>query len=194
MSLEISKYNLQLFRKNQVATKMSLAWQLLCNCISHAEMTSGRKLLCAGGWVCPGQGLNALSRPWVAAEHSKEPSEKLIEVTDSATRNGRISQPVKEKWCERLSDLRDNQRENWTPFWKQSLARPAVLGWLLMMQLISHKAEITETPNFGPKLGPKGKRIRSTLLIWEGVMAEKGQHACLAEPCARSPPFSLSSC
>lgn len=157
MGLDISKYDLQLFRKKQVDTKMSFVWQLLCNCFSHAEMTSGRKLLCAGGWVCPGHRLSALSRPWVAAEHSRERSEKLIEVTDSAMRNGRISQLVKEKWCERLSDLRDNQRENWAPFQEQSLARPAVPGWLLITQLISHKAEIREIPNFGPKLGPKGK-------------------------------------
>lgn len=145
--------------KNQVSTKMSLMWQLLCNCSSHAEMTSGRKLECASRWVCPGQRLHGLSRPWGAAERSKEQqSEKLTEVTDSATRNGRISQLGKEKRCERPSDPRGNRREYWAPFWEQSLAKPAVLRVIVsVMQLISNEAEITEIPNFGPKLGPKGE-------------------------------------
>ena len=73
-------------------------------------------------------------------------------------RNGRISQLIKEKRCERPSDLRDNQREYWAPSGEQSLARPAVPGVAVsVMQLISNKAEITEIPNFGPELGPKGK-------------------------------------
>lgn len=41
--------------------------------------------------------LTGLSRPWGAAEHGKEQRKRLIEVMDSATRNGRISQLVKEK-------------------------------------------------------------------------------------------------
>lgn len=115
--------------------------------------------MCAGRGVCPGQRLNGLSRPRGAAEHSKAQSEKLTEVTDSATRKGRISQPNKEKRCKRLSDLRDNQRDYWAPFRERSLARPAGLGVTVsVMQLISNKAEMTEIPNFGPKLGPKGKK------------------------------------
>lgn len=112
-------------------------------------------------------------RAWQGAEW-----EAVTQVMDSATRNGWISQLIKEKWCDRLSDCRDNQRECWV-----SLEQGQCAGGG-HMQLIRKKAEVTEMPNWDQR----GKVIRAVFSFGREESRE-GQDASLAEPCAKSSPF-----